>query len=131
MAQRSPPRRRRALIVEDEILIALSLEADMLALGFDACDIAPSARQALAFAMSDRPDVVLMDVYLSGVRDGIETARWLREVCGSPVVFVTSYSDADTIGRIHEQIPEAPVLSKPVYAEQLAEAVAEVSTSYH
>jgi len=35
LAQRSPPRRGRALIVEDEIFFAISLEADMHALGFD------------------------------------------------------------------------------------------------
>ncbi len=126
MGQRSPPRRSRALIVEDEFLIALGLEADMHALGFDVCDLAPNARQALSLAMSEQPDIVLMDVYLSGVRDGIETARWLREVCGSAVIFVTSYSDLDTVERIHKQVPGAPVLPKPVRAECLAEAVAAV-----
>ena len=40
MAQRSPPHRGRALIVDDETLFALSLEADMRALGFNNCDLA-------------------------------------------------------------------------------------------
>jgi CheY-like chemotaxis protein len=66
-----------------------------------------------------------MDVCLDGGREGIETARWLREVCGASVVFVTANSDEGTLARIHEQVPGAPVLSKPVYRKQLAKAVSE------
>ena len=40
MAQRPPPHHGRALIVDDEILFAINLEADMRALGFDICDLA-------------------------------------------------------------------------------------------
>ena len=127
MTQGSSPARRRALIVEDEILIALDLEAEMHALGFDVCGLAPNTRQARSLAMSNEPDVVLMDVNLEGGREGIEAARWLREVCETAVVFVTSYNDDDTVERIHQQVPGAPVLAKPVYRETLAGAVAAVS----
>jgi DNA-binding NarL/FixJ family response regulator len=117
--------KRSVLIVEDEILIALDLEATMSGLGFEVCGLAPSAREARALAMSNQPDVVVMDVYLDGCRDGIEAGRWLREVC-EVVVFVTSYSDKATVERIHEQVPGAPVLQKPVYRERLAEAISQV-----
>ena len=89
MAQHSPPRRRRALIVEDEIVIALDLEDAMSALGFDICGLASTADTARSIAMDNQPDVVLMDVSLDGGREGIEAARWLREVCEVPIVFVT------------------------------------------
>ena len=126
MTESSPPRRPRALIVEDEIMIALDLEETMLALGFDSCGLAPTDRSARALAMRDQPDVVLMDVCLEGGREGIETARWLREVCGAAVVFVTANSDEGTVARIHERVPGAPVLSKPVHRKQLARAVSDV-----
>ena len=45
------------------------------------------------------------------------------EVCGVPVVFVTAHSDDGTLERIHNIVPGAPVLSKPVYPENLARAV--------
>ena len=99
----------------------------MRALGFDVCGLAPSASKARSLAMTNQPDVVLMDVNLEGGHDGIEAARWLREVCETAVVFVTSYNDDDTVERIHERVPGAPVLPKPVYRERLADAVAEVS----
>jgi hypothetical protein len=38
-------------------------------------------------------------------REGIEIARWLREVCDVPIVFVTEQTDEDTAERIHEQVP--------------------------
>lgn len=82
-------------------LFASGLEADMHALGFDICDIAADGQEAILLAMSDQPDVVLIDVCLEGGREGTEAARWLREVSDVPIVFVTGYTDRDTIARIH------------------------------
>ena len=117
----------RALIVEDEFLIALDLEAAMRGLGFEICGLAPDGEKARSLAMSHQPDVVLVDVYLGGTREGIETARWLREVCDASVVFVTAHIDESTIERIKEVAPGSPILSKPVYRERLAEAVAKAA----
>jgi two-component system, response regulator PdtaR len=77
--------------------------------------------------MADQPDIVLMDVCLEGGREGIETARWLREVCGAAIVFITANSDEGTLERIRERVPGAPVLSKLTYRDRLAGAVAQVS----
>jgi DNA-binding NarL/FixJ family response regulator len=119
--------RSRALIVEDEFLIALDLEAAMSGLGFEICGLAPNAEEARSLARNHQPDVVLVDVYLGGAREGIETARWLREVCDVSVVFVTAHTDTATIERIKEVVPDSPILSKPVYREHLAKAVAAVA----
>ena len=114
---------RRALIVDDEFLIAFDLESSMRELGFDVCTVASNERDAIELAKSQPPDVVVMDVYLGGTRAGIETARWLREVCDVPIVFVTAHSDAETLERIHRVMLSAPV---PVYQETLASAVSAV-----
>ena len=121
------PHGRRVLIIEDEFLIALDLEATMFKLGFDVCALAPSASKARSLAMNDQPDVALVDVCLEGGREGIEIAKWLREVCEVPIVFVTAQGDENTVERIHEQVPGAPVLSKPVFRHTLAGAVAAVT----
>ena len=127
MAQRSPPNRGRALIVEDEILFALNLEAEMRTLGFDICDLAANGHQASMLAMSNQPDVVLMDINLEGGREGIEVGRWLHMMYEAPIVFISGYTDRDTVERIHEQVPDAPVLPKGSYYHLLAGAVAEVT----
>ena len=116
--------RPRALIVEDEIVIALDLEIAMSDLGYEVCALAPSERSARAVAMQEEPAVALVDVCLAGGREGIETGRWLREVCGISIVFVTACDDEATVGRIRERVPGAPVLAKPVYRDGLADAVA-------
>ena len=127
MTRLRSPQIRRVLIIEDEFLIALDLEETMFKLGFDVCALAPSARKARSLAMHNPPDVALVDVCLEGGREGIEIARWLREVCRVPIVFVTAQRDAATVERIHEQVPGAPVLSKPVFRHTLAGAVAAVT----
>jgi DNA-binding response OmpR family regulator len=116
--------RPRALIVEDEIVIALDLESAMEDLGYEVCTLAPSERSARAVAMQEEPDLALVDICLDGGREGIETARWLRDVCGTSIVFVTGCTDAATVDRITERVPGAPVLEKPIYRDRLADAVA-------
>ena len=113
MAQNSSAH-RRALIVEDEPWFAMGLAADMQALGFD-CDLVGNGQDAFLQAMEDAPDIVLMDVNLEGGREGIEAARWLREVCDIPVVFITAHTDLDTVERIHQQVPDAPAHDHPNY----------------
>src|SRR6476659_4446410 len=104
---------RRALIVDDEFLIAFDLEASMRELGFDVCNLASNESDAKELAMSNPPDVVVMDVYLGGTRTGIETARWLKEVCGVPIVFVTAHSDESTLERITKWFPARPCSLNP------------------
>jgi DNA-binding response OmpR family regulator len=116
--------RPRALIVEDEIVIALDLEIAMSDLGYDVCSLAASERSARVVAMQEEPDLAVVDVCLAGGREGIEMARWLREVCGISIVFVTGCDDEATVERIRERVPGAPVLAKPAYRDGLADAVA-------
>ena len=49
MDQLSPPQPRRALIVEDEIVIALDLQDAMSGLGFEISDLAPNPNRAFSF----------------------------------------------------------------------------------
>jgi len=105
-------------------VISLDLQDVMSAMGFDHCDLASSDRNARA--MGTQPDVALVDVCLDGGGEGIEGCQVAERSLEVPVVFVTGYNDPDTIERIHEQVPGAPVLPKPVYREGLADAVAEM-----
>jgi CheY-like chemotaxis protein len=124
------PAGRRALIVEDETVFAMGLAVDMQALGFANCDLAANGQDAFLKAMEDQPDIVLMDVNLEGGREGIEAAKWLREVCDIPIVFITAYTDHDTVARIHEQMPGAPVIAKSLFRSRLAKAVKEAVASF-
>jgi AmiR/NasT family two-component response regulator len=66
MDQHSAHRSRRALIVEDEIVIALDLQDAMSELGFNRCDLASSDQKARSLSMWVQPDVAVVDVCLDG-----------------------------------------------------------------
>ena len=90
------------LIIEDEIVIAFDLQDAMSNLGFDVSDLAPSPNRAFSLAMSHKPDIVLMDVCLDGGREGIEAARWVREVCEVPQSLVYREGLADAVAEAIE-----------------------------
>jgi DNA-binding response OmpR family regulator len=87
------------LIVEDEGLIALDLKMELERSGFTVVMIADNAADALVSAEQLRPALVLMDIRLRGVRDGIETADLIRRNFHIPVMFVTAFADRETIFR--------------------------------
>jgi CheY-like chemotaxis protein len=115
---------RHVLIVEDEALVALSLEAMVQDMGHVVTGIAANPHDAAALAASAAPDVVLMDVRLGPVGDeGIATAATIHARAGSAILFVTAYADARMIARIRATLPDATVLAKPVRAVELARAI--------
>lgn len=115
---------QRALIVEDDPLIAIGLEQTLRSLGVDVCGHASTPQEAVELASSRRPDLVLMDVYLKEDRQGIKAAKWLRDACDISVLFVTGHGDPNTVARIRELLPEAPLCAKPIDPDRLAEAIA-------
>ena len=118
---RSTP--RRVLIVEDETIVAMSLEALVEDFGLEPCGVAATGIDAVALARALRPDLVLMDVSLLGEMDGIEAARLAREAVGVRVVFVTAYGSGEIMDRIRSAHPDAPVVSKPVDPSVLLRAI--------
>ncbi len=87
------------MIVEDEAVVALDLKMQLEELGYRVVGMADTAAAAVAMAERERPDLTLMDVMLKGEADGIAAADALRRTLGTPVVFLTSFSDADTVRR--------------------------------
>ncbi|MBF0517598.1 MAG: diguanylate cyclase [Nitrospirae bacterium] len=86
-------KRTRVMIVEDEGIIAMDIKRTLMDFGYTVTSVSASADQAIKRAQTDRPDVVLMDVVLDGQMDGIEAAAMIRTSVGTPVIFLTSYSD--------------------------------------
>jgi signal transduction histidine kinase len=87
----------KVLIVEDEAIVAADLANKLEHLGYRVSGSVPSGEEAIAIAGEYRPDIVLMDIRLSGSLDGIETAERMRRAHGIPVVYVTAHSDPDTL----------------------------------
>jgi signal transduction histidine kinase len=92
----------KILIVEDEMVSAMSLAADLEDLDYEVVETATTGGEALQFASQLQPDLILMDINLSGSMDGIEAATEIRQRFNIPVVFLTSYSDGKTLARARQ-----------------------------
>lgn len=115
-------KRPRALIVEDEFLIAEGLRVQLQSMGLDVCDVATTAESAVELAQKHRPDLVLMDVRLDGEKDGVDAAMEIHRSMKTPVIFLTGSREDMTIARINEDHP-AGVLFKPVSPLQLQRTI--------
>lgn len=114
---------KRVLIVEDEVVIGMTLEVLVEDMGFEPCGMATSGREAVEKAATLRPDIVLMDVNLGPGIDGVEAARIIRETVGPRIVFVTAYGSGEIMERIRAAAPGAPVVPKPATAAALKRAI--------
>jgi DNA-binding NtrC family response regulator len=113
----------RLLIVEDDILLASSLDELLSASGFDVVGIAGSAATALALTEERHPQLALIDIRLVGPIDGIELAYLFREEFRIPAIFLSGLADPETKERALLAQPIA-FLRKPYRASQLYNTIA-------
>lgn len=113
---------RRALVVEDEKLVALHIAGLLRRRGFEVLTPVAHAEEAITAARDLHPDLVLMDINLPGGVDGIEAAGRIREGNEAAVVFLTAYSDPVTLERALTTSPAGYVV-KPFTEQGLVCAV--------
>ena len=89
----------RTLIVDDDFRVA-SIHREFIERlpSFSVVGVAHTAKDALARAESDRPDLVLLDIYLPD-RSGLEVLRELHSTGRPPVdvIAITAANDVDTL----------------------------------
>jgi len=115
----------RVLIVDDDRANALDLQQRVTQLGYTVLAIAASGQEALAQAAAGRPDVVVMELRLRGLVDGIQAGTLIWVQFGIPVIYVSAQVTAPTFQRLW---PTAPVglLGKHVGMRDLGKAVEDV-----
>lgn len=114
---------RHALIIEDEILIALEVESLLAEMGFQTFDWADSPGRALACAKDRKPDLITADIRIVG-GTGIEAVKAIHaEVGPVPVVYVTGNVDM-----LRDQ-GSPTVVEKPIAPAALAAACEQVFRS--
>jgi len=94
--------RSSILIVEDERLVAEDLRDSLSHVGYDVVGIASSGERAIELASQLTPDLVLMDINLGGAIDGITAAQAIREKNSTPVIYLTAFSNDQTLARARE-----------------------------
>ncbi|MGD0171844.1 MAG: PAS domain S-box protein [Halobacteriota archaeon] len=84
------------LVVEDEAIVAMDIAQRLKRAGYDAAAVAATGEAALRTIEELHPNLVLMDILLKGEKNGIETAREIRDQFEIPVVFLTGQADEST-----------------------------------
>lgn len=112
-----------ALIIEDELLLALAMEDALAKLGYVTFEIAASMDQAIKAAGNQCPDLIVAD---HQIIDGTGTDAVLA-ICSDkaiPVVFVTG-----SALEVRERLPDALILSKPYAMADLEAAIGAAAKS--
>ena len=109
-------------VVEDEGIIAHSIAASLRRAGYEVAGIAGSGEEALSKLIDLRPQLILMDIHLSGRMNGIELAERVRDLFEIPIVYLTAHSDSETLNRAKITEPFG-YLPKPVQQASLFTAV--------
>jgi DNA-binding NtrC family response regulator len=69
----------KILIVEDQFIEAKSLNVILTNAGYSTCSIARSVAAALSIIEKEKPDLVLVDIFLQGEGTGIDLGKILNE----------------------------------------------------
>lgn len=85
--------RTDVLIIEDEPIIAMDLEAMVTDLGHSVLRIARTRREAVAAIADQAPGLVLADIQLADGSSGLDAVNEILGVCEVPVVFITAYPE--------------------------------------
>jgi DNA-binding NarL/FixJ family response regulator len=121
--------RKRAVIVEDEILIRMYTRKQLEKLDVEVVGETGRGDEVMEILEKTRPDVVFMDIRIEGERTGIELAREFVPLLGVPVVFVSAYelSPGD--------VPTGPrylgVIQKPLSARAARDIIDSVGGEPH
>lgn len=115
--------RKKALVIDDNANNLL-LEKDLLEVAGFIVFEAQNADEGIALARREKPDIIIMDVRLPGMR-GTEAAMILRKdkaTCDIPIVFVTASVMAEGMEEI-TNLTNSGFIGKPINTRTFAEEI--------
>ncbi len=112
----------KILIVEDEMIIGANIAMLLTKLGYNVSGILPRGEEVMDHILTNKPDIILLDIQLKGQLDGIETAELVNKECNIPIIFLTANSDDTNFNRAKATNPKA-FISKPFKKLDLQRAI--------
>jgi DNA-directed RNA polymerase specialized sigma24 family protein/CheY-like chemotaxis protein len=110
------------LIIEDEPIIALDIEAMVLELGHDVIGIARTHKEAVASVRNRRPGLVLADIQLADGSSGLEAVNEILMSIDVPVIFITAYPERLLTG---DKPEPAFLITKPFQPDAVKAAISQ------
>jgi two-component system, response regulator PdtaR len=112
----------KILIIEDEFILASELCETLESEGYEVPFIADNGQEALDFFKDNNVDLVLCDININGDWDGIETVTRLIATKQVPVIYLTAFTDNETLERAKQTFPAA-YIPKPYHITNLRMAI--------
>jgi CheY-like chemotaxis protein len=109
-------------VVGNDEFFAKFLAVSLRGGGYTLAGVAPSGEEALHQIRALPPDLVLMDMSLSGKLDGVDTAEYIRTENGLPLIFLTANDDQSLLHRAKYTNPFG-YLAKPFRQQDLVSAI--------
>lgn len=110
--KKAPVTPAKILVVEDDVNVAVVLEARLVSFGYSVCEIAHTGPKAIQGTQIHHPDLVLMDIMLEGDMNGIEAAEKIGETSDVPIIFISCLNDTAVLDRAIKTNPSG-YLVKP------------------
>ncbi len=108
------------LVVDDDRLVLATLAHGLAQAGYEVID-ADNGDDAILLAREHRPDLALLDIRMEG-KSGFDVAAYLREYCQIPFMFLSAFSDAETVAQT-QALGALASLVKPLDIGQIVPAV--------
>lgn len=96
--------------MEDEALIAMELKSTLKSLGYVVAGHCMNGDKALDLFASTPADLIILDINIKGSLNGIDLAALIRKKYQIPFIFLTSYSDSNTLSQVQELMPYGYIL---------------------
>ncbi len=110
------------LIIEDEPIIALDIEAMVQELGHEVTGIARTHKEALALIKQERPGLILADIQLADGSSGLDAVNEILHSVNVPVIFITAYPERLLTG---EKPEPAFLITKPFQPDAVKAAISQ------
>lgn len=109
-------RKQRILIVEDELLIAKTISVILEKEGYETIYGVTNYNDAIFEITNHKFDLVLIDIQLKGILDGVDLGNNLLTKNTIPFIYITSNADSITINRVKETRPHGYIVKpfKPI-----------------
>uniref|UniRef100_UPI0026F022BB ATP-binding response regulator n=1 Tax=Gracilinema caldarium TaxID=215591 RepID=UPI0026F022BB len=112
----------KIIICEDENIVALDIKRHLERFGYEILGMYDKAEEAITACPAINPDLVLMDIQLSGSMDGLDASKLIYKKYNIPVVMLTAYADDITLSRVKDGLPFGYIL-KPFEERELKTAI--------
>lgn len=106
------------MVIEDEEVSARAIKIILEAHEYEICSMFTTGEEAVRHVKELMPDLILMDINLAGIMDGIEAAEKIIQITDVPIIYLSARTDSKTLERAKITGPFGYIV-KPFQSENL------------